>query len=604
MVFTGVPAVNAAPPSAHGSRATLTLTPDQGRPGTRVTVHGYVPQAGAARPPGGGTINFGGWPDGLSILPNTVAWSKTDPGHFVTHFTVPAGPWLSPHGEALLKDGPQTVGVQCFGPPVEGCGLRSDQASAVFYLTGVRAENNPAPTLRVTPASARPGQTVTLTGWAPLTEVFGRVPFGYQLVWEEDGKAADYSGIGSVAQTFNGDLHGTVRVPAAAARLGTLTGRGDLALKYTFVDTIQPKHVTSLTLDTTPFQIMPAPRWTAVARHTSLTGLVSNQHRGYFDSLAVVGHRVFAASGGRLWVSNNEGVKWTALPTQSLDATIRAMGYSPFNQADLTGLVLAPGSDTRLFASMPVENPKEGAPPINSVGLYSPDAGVTWKSVPAPVGMRSSDFGGFQVEHHAVWAWWKNSQGVIQVEASSDGGTEWHRVNPSRIAPATLFLGPVPARNYGEMSPENEPLVEARHGAWKVMQSAVVNDGAVTQLAMLANGALLWVGNMSYPIQISKNGGRTFTDVSTPPMPEEQHPSQLPTVRLLPTGSLLAQDPQNGRYYALNRGSSTWIRVPAADVLANAAFTVAGRKVYWMGPSLNNTTGSPPRLLVVPVSRY
>lgn len=601
--LAGVPTVNAARPQSH-SRITLTLTPNQGPPGTRVTVIGYIPGAVAARHLGAGTINFGGWPSGLPITPNTVTWSKTDPGRFVTHFTVPTMAWLSPHGEVSLKNGPQTVGIQCFRPLVQACGIRPDQASTIFHLTGVSAINNPTPTLTVTPATAKPGQTVTLNGWAPLTEEFGPTRFGYQVVWEAAGKTTNYGEIGNLSQSLNGDLHGTVPIPAVASPLGTLLGRGHLALQYIFTDvsTLKSKHATSITLDAAPFQVAPAPRWTTLMAHGSVSGLTSNQNRGYFSTLAVVGSRVFAASGGRLWISNNDGRSWTALPKKPLEATVRAMGYATFNQTNLTGLLLAPGSPNHLFASVAAEIPKQGAPPIDQIGVYSPNAGKTWRAVPAPRGMHWGDFGGFQAEGHAVWAWWQGAGDVIRAETSTDDGARWHLVNPRHMSSHQLFLGPVPSSNFGQMSTQSEPLVEAIHGAWKVMQSAVVNEGTITQLAALSNRTLLWLGNSAYPVQISTNGGRTFTYVATPSLPGEQSASQLPFVRLLPTGALLAQDPQNGKYYALNPGSDTWVPVPSSEVLTNAAITVVGNHVYWV---LNSATaGTPPHVLTVPTTRY
>ena len=608
MGLAEAPMANASSLSQNPSKVRLTLKPEQGPPGTRVTVEGYVPGAIGVREQMAGTINFGGWPNGLSMMPNSVVWSKTEPGHFVTHFAVPTTAWLSLRGEVHLKDGPETVGIQCFGPMVEGCGLRPDQAAAVFDVTGVRAQNNPTPTLTVHPASGQPGQAVTLSGWAPLTEEFGRSPFGYQVVWQSDGKSTAYGEIGSLRQSVSGELYGTIQIPAQASPLGTLLGQGHLALEYVFTDlgANQLRRAATVTLDSTRFEITRPPQWSTLIRHASLTELSSNQSRGYFNSLAALGQRVFAASGGRLWMSDTGGQSWTALPTGSLHATIRAMGYVPFNQANLTGLILAPGSATHLFASIPAEIAKKGAPPIDEVGVYSPNAGKTWKPVPVPQGMMRSDFGGFQAEGHAVWAWWQSAKGVMMVEASTDGGSEWHPLNPRRVSPKRLWLGPVPASNYGQMSTQTEPLVQANaHGIWKALQSAVINMGTITQLATLSNHAILWLGNISYPVQISTNDGRTFTDVATPAVPGTEDVSTLPLVRLLPTKALLAQDPQNGKYYELNPGSQAWTLVPASDTLANAAITVSQGRVYWIRQSISGpSTNTPPHVLSVPLSCY
>jgi len=597
----------ATPKAVTAPTATLQLSPDQGPPGTEVTLRGYVPGVTASQALEGGNIYFGGWPDGLAVSSDHTIWSASNPGHFVTHFTVPTTAWLSPNGESRLKDGAVTIGIQCFGGVMEGCGLRPDQASALFHLTDVTAKANPLPSLTVTPQSAKPGATVTLSGWAPLTEEFGTTAFGYQVVWEQNGKTTAYGNIGSVQQRLNGDITGTVQIPAMASPIGMLSGRGHLALQYVFTDVSQnnPRRADTETIDATPFTVTSPLSWTQLTRHTTLTNLTSNQNRGYFSSVAVSGATIYTASSGNLWVSHNGGRNWAALPIPSLDATERSMGYAPFNQSNLIGLVLAPGSSNHLLASVSVDAPKLGAPPILNVGVESSNGGQTWAAVPAPHGMTSSDFGGFQVEGRAVWAWWQSSKGTIAVEASQDGGLLWHLVQPSKLTSQVLLLGPVPASNYGQMSTQTEPIVTAVRGAWKVLQHPVVNEGTITQLATLSNHATLWLGNLSYPVEISTNGGQSFSYVNTPSVPGSLKSMELPLVRLLPNGALLAQDPKTSAYYRLNWGASQWKLVPSADTLAGATILVAGSKVYWLKQSFNSAAKTKqPTMLTVPVSLY
>jgi hypothetical protein len=73
----------------------------------------------------------------------------------------------------------------------------------------------------------------------------------------------------------------------------------------------------------------------------------------------------------------------------------------------------------------------------------------------------------------------------------------------------------------------------------------------------------------------------------------------------LPTGTLLAQDPVTGKYYALNFHSTTWRLVPPSEVLTNASIVVAGGTVYWVRSTLNQASSpTPPHLLAVPATRY
>ncbi len=122
-------------------------------------------------------------------------------------------------------------------------------------------------------------------------------------------------------------------------------------------------------------------------------------------------------------------------------------------------------------------------PPIIGGAIERANSGKTWTPVSAPKGVRSEDFGRFQWEGHACWAWWQSTKGRIAVEASTDRGAKSKAINPSRRTSHALLLGPVPAMNYGEMSRASKPIVVADQGAWNVLQSSVVNECATTQLA-------------------------------------------------------------------------------------------------------------------------
>ena len=610
LTLSGPPAANAAQRLSARPRIALTLTPDHGPPGTRVTLQGYISAAVGAHGQNFGVITFGGWPDGLSMNPDNIRWSKTNPGHFITHFTVPAVPWLSPKGEIPLRVRPYTVGLQCFGAVTRGCGIRAPEASITFHLTGPIPAAHRVPTLTIRPSAAKPGESIALSGWAPLTGEFGENPFGYQVVWQSGGKTSGYGEIGSLTQRANGDISGTIKLPASLSPFGLLSaGRGHLALQYTFTDlgSASAKQSTTSVLDAKAFQILAPQAWNTVLSKHRIRTIFSNQNQGYFGALAVTGNRVYTSTGGGIWLSDNGGRAWRPLSTTSLKSALHAIGYAPFMQAGLTGLTIAPGYDTHLFASVPADLPKDGAPPITDLGLYSPNGGRTWQAVPPPRGMVRNDFGGFQVEGKAVWAWWQNGAGTIMVEETLDGGATWHPVAPASPAVEhALFFGPVPAQNYGQMSDESESIVRAIPHPWTPVDSVVVNNGVISQLATLSDGAILLVGNPQYPIEMTTNDGRTWSYVATPPLPGSTSASSPPAVRLLPNGALLAQDTQNGGYYALNQGAKTWVRVPAREVLSsNATLHVVGDHMYWLGASpQGSSVSSPPRVLVVPVSRY
>jgi hypothetical protein len=605
LLFTALPAAHAeAGPTATASGITLHLSPAFGPPGTKVTLTGDIPAA-AKDPQQFGVINFGGFPDGFQINAGPITWSTTAPGHFTTQFAVPALPWLAPTGEVRLHAGHYAVGLQCFGVVSRGCGLRPDEASVSFRLTTPIPVSYKTPSLTVRPIAARPGAWLQVTGWAPLTEEFGQTLFGYDLVWIPAGQTGDAVQVGTVQQNLGGDLAGTVQLPASVSQSG---GRGHLALEYTFTDLYRPqaprgKGADEITLDPASFKILPPLRWPVVLPRQGLRSLSSNQNRGYFGALATSGPRLLVLADNTLWASSDHGHHWTRVPTPGLRPLVKRLGYQLLGGGG--GLTTAPGFPNSLFASVLVASPQDGAPGTD-VGLYSQNGGTTWESAPPPPGMPLTQFGGFAVEGSAVWAWWSGPRNRVAAEATSNGGRTWHRVRPACPASGScLYLGPVPATDFGQMVAEIEPIVTVRHHAWVVVGSTVVNEGTPSELATLPGGAVLWVGNSSYPIQVSTDGGASWSYVATPTMPgAKPSPAGYPAdPHLLPNGALLAQDPANGHYYELSPGSRTWRPVPARLMLANATtIMVEGSMVYWA--DLFPAPNTPPQVLAEPASRY
>ncbi len=576
------------------SEVTIQLVPDSGPPGTYVTLHGYVPSAINRKTQNYGPVSFGGWPNGLSMLPNTVTWSNIHPGHFTTHFRVPTVSWLSPRGTAPLTTGTYHVGIQCFGLGIPGCGGDPYQASASFRLTGAIPHPDPVPTLIVRPKAASPGAMVTISGWAPLTSESAGVPNGYGLVWHS-ARSTTLVPVGTVKQRANGDLYGTVQVPVSASNI-RLQGKGYLRLQSSSPMT------STKSFDSTAFDVTSPRVWTDILSGQTVSNLASNQNRGYAVPLTTRGKRIYTAAGSHLWTSDNSGHSWTRVATGSLESALQAKGYVPFWQSNLVGLTLAPGSTKQLFASIPTEQLKEGAPPIIDLGLFSPNGGQTWKFAPRPTGMRLQDFGGFQIEGAAIWAWWQSRAGQIQVEATRDGGRHWHVTLPSAAeSKGHLFLGPVPADNYGQFGTESV-VASSDHGWLKV--GTMPLDGSINQLAILSDGVTLLLGNAQYPIQETSDEGKVWRYIATPGIPGSTTTGYPSTKRLLPNGVLLAANPNSGVYYVLHPGSTRWIRVPTSDAPPKASILgVAGNTVYWT--SLNAYDSARPSFIVtVPVSRY
>ena len=601
----------AAPPAAAAGHSathgiTLHLSPDSGPPGTKVTLSGVEPAA-AANPQQFGNIDFGGFPNGLSISASSITWSKSHPGAFVTHFTVPEVPWLSPHGEATLKAGPYTVGIQCFGVVEEGCGLRPDAASTTFHLTGPIPVSYRTPTLSLSPAAARPGETVSVHGWAPLTNIIG-IPFGYSLVFAANGQTSDYGSFGSVQQAANGDLSGTIRIPAIAPPLGTVgPTAGHMELQYVFTDLVTPnkKGAGFVTLDPAPFKIAAPLTWDAVKHQKRVIDLTSNQNMGVVQGAAVAGGHPVVAQGGDLW--RRVGSRWQTVPTAGVRPVIKRVGLAVYGEGNgVSAVVASPGHPADLFISLWAGKAKEGIPPALNTGLYTEDGGGVWHLAPPPHGMTVHDFGGFSVVGRAVWAWWQNGSSIRTTE-TLNGGATWQTM-PARCpgVGTCVMLGPVPPVGYGQMVTQTEALVTARGGRWVSVGATISNINVMSQVAQLGPRAVLWIGDPGYPVQISYNDGTTWRYVALPNLPGESSQSELTVPHLLPNGVMLAADPVSGRYYELKPGQANWREVPLSLAPMGAALTVVGQMVDWVGmPTGSGSTAEPPpTFLEVPVARY
>jgi hypothetical protein len=158
----------------------------------------------------------------------------------------------------------------------------------------------------------------------------------------------------------------------------------------------------------------------------------------------------------------------------------------------------------------------------------------------------------------------------------------------------------VPAKIYAG-SGSTEPLVTVAGHQWVTRANTAVGEGQLSQLAALPGGRAIWLGNSQYPIEISANDGRTWRYVATPPPPGSSgYPAPF---RLLPNGTLLAQDPKSGHDYELSLGATQWTKIPRRLALPGATATiVAGGQVVWVDATAHS--GPPAKVLVVPVSRY
>jgi hypothetical protein len=457
------------------------------------------------------------------------------------------------------------------------------------------------PELTVTPASAAPGQTIVVRGWAPLTEEFGgQVLAGYQLALVENGRVSAYGDLGLLTQAPNGTVTGTVQIPAALPPFGALgPTTAHLAMAYTFT-TGSPA---TLLLGSTPFTVQAPPSWAAVTRGQEVATLASTENDGYFSGVSAAGGVFYATSAGGLW-SSSDGRHWRLVPTAALATAVGRLGYRLFG--GITGVTTGPGHPKSLYVVLSTASSRYGAPPVQFFGAYTTDGGKTWALVPPPGGMDPEDFSGFTVVSRAVWAWFLAAGRLVAV-GTADGGHSWH-VEPARCPAGgtCLLLGPVPSEDYGQMggtSPND--IVTAVHGHWHVVLTGS-NFIGPTELALTQAGGALAVNTPGFSALWSRDGGRSWVDLALPLLPEAAAGTE-PVVHLLPNGVMLALDPVNSDWYVLAPGSGRWVLVPPADRLPGyPVVTTVGSLVVWETiPLLNNQGTIPPvRFLALPAAVY
>lgn len=597
--------------SHPGNQPFITLNPKSGRPGTIVTVTGYIPSvkdlsdSDRSKLPPLGNIGFGGFDSGLTIDVSAISWSSQHPGYFTTRFQVPTQPWVTPQGEHALKPGVYPVAIQCFGPAIHGCALGPSQTQADFRLVGPITDQTRPISLKLSPVRGAPGTTVRVSGWAPLTEIIGQ-PFGYQLVWNTDGKTSDYGGLGSVQQSFNGDISGSFKVPASVAPMGSLQpGPNSVGLQYIFT----AKPGTSVTLGHAPFNIISPRSWTAIGTFHPLY-TKTNQAAFSFSqpSPVTVSDGTIAVSTipGAIWLWGHGA--WQSISLSALTSLSSDTGYPatvfPGSPPLASSITLTPGYPGSLFLAVEAVYQKyASAPPMYNTPYYTTDLGKSWKQVPLPPGYAIGEFGGYLQQGSAVVAYFIH-QNQWATETTYNGGQSWtmnESVPKPELGPALNF-GAVPNGNFGQMgNGQTEHLLrDNRDDQWISSTSITNMEGTTTLAALSAHRALLLQANNPYPVQLTENGGKTWQYIALPPIAGSQNGSNYQDLGMLANGDVLAQVSlgSGSAWFVLTPGATHWQSVPTTVIPPNTYnVTIGGKSIWWIASS--GSAGTPPTLVSV-----
>jgi photosystem II stability/assembly factor-like uncharacterized protein len=578
----------------------IRVSPTSGGPGTIICITGYLPggpdAAHATETQRNGTVCWDGCTGGLTESAQ-VAWSSARAGFFATKLTVPVTAWLTADGPKPLAPASYRIGVQCIAPTASGCAREAAQAAASFRLTGAAPQRcgagQPCAALTLSPGAAIPGTTVQVSGWAPLTQIIGQ-PMGYTLVLEQGSNPPQ---VGQVSQGLDGTIQGSFRVPVTLDGQQALApGRYTLALAAFFSGGIgQPVAKGTrvvgnrLLLAPTPLTVSAAPTWASLGTIRPLAIQPSADLFG--GGVMAEGSTLAYCVPGGVRLSRDGGQTWAGIPTAGVAAAAATAGYSLQRGATSCAAALAdPAHVGTVYAAFGLVTPPcDCAPPYFMVGMTTTDAGRTWQVIPQPAAIQPDHgdrgFGGFEALGDGVAALFgRRGSGAPTVETSTDGGRTW--TAGQLDCPATgpcVRWGPAPSQESACMASFPQPL-EARDpgGAWSPATQVDLCQGTSQAVALSATELALLSGRAPYPLQISRDGGRTWTDVALPALAPGQ--AGFEALGMLPDGALLAESqPPSPTWALLPPGARAWCPVgglSSAD--QSSSLTAADGRLWWL----------------------
>ncbi len=622
-------AEHAGPPTVAG--AWLKTTTKAARPGSTVLVTGYIPgaQPATASAQAGSYANlcFGGCAAGLTEAAVPVHWSKTAPGQFTMALWVPATAWLTPQGPQALENGTYRVSVQCVAL-TPGCAQRPGEASTVVHVTGVHYRPCPktaCATLTLSLSRAEPGNLVAVHGWAPLQQIIGTA-FPYNLVmlpgqatWRYTVATPSKGGsppsaavqIASLQQRLDGTFSGSFRVPAALPGSGQVhPGTYTMALQAT----LSGKSFTVVTLAPAGLQVEANPSWASLGRLSPIASTWSaSVGMATLSSPAGSPDRIAACGvNGAILLSSDGGKIWSALPDQAVVQAAARTSYplatmaSPQHTATCNSVLLDSAHPDTVYASFSAAyGPYHSIPPIFTVGYVTTNLGRSWQAVPPPAGFTLGEFSGFQPAGAATLALFASpaapgSAAKTAVLATLDGGLTWtpsHLTCPS-LGPCLRF-GPAPSETGGMGAAFPQPLLWSSDAgsSWQAPawpSQVVLNQGPSELVALSQTRALLLSGASQYTLRATSDGGRHWQNIALPAVPDAQNgASGLPDAVILPSGALLAQNPNTQTWILLPPLATAWCPVTALPTGFVSQPAVIGARLWYVrGTSGGQAVGS------------
>lgn len=623
---TSVPTITVTPAGAW-----LRLSPSHGNPGDTVQVEGYSPNPPAGLESSNNQVYtnlcWGGCQDGLLEQSLETDWSQTDTGHFKLTFVVPSAPWLVADGPHNLETGDYPISIQyldmgstaCADPNAKGCMIEI-QAGQPFHLDQGSSAPNCAKqdcgSLTVASAQGKAGETIQVTGWAPLLLMIGTSPAGYSgysLVLLTPGNGLSQKNLfnygSSVAQSLDGSLTASFQVPLSGSNGPLAAGMYTLGLNAdNLVNGLSAKNGNwqPVLVASTSFEVSAAPDWSRLQVTTPLwiqpSSSLLNQVMGLDPANPA---RMAACVPGAIKVSQDGGATWSSISALQVTSIADAMGYSIGEQqsASCISVVLDPTHPESFYATFGAANKQYGVPPTYFLGFYTTDKGKTWKAAPIPSREQNPPmverFGGFWNAGQAVQTLYSgDSNGQpgqvtpVLVEQTLDGGLTWQAGTLACQANGPcLSWGAAPGSISGMGAILSQFVMVSQNNGqgWNSTgQSVELRTSTPNELAAYSpTVATLISGDAQYPLLVTQDGGKTWQAYALPPLPGSNQSIgfQYNGLQLLQDGSLVAMIPDTGAWYDLPPGGQDWCKL---NITLPGNYPVllqtSGSKAWWFSP--------------------
>ncbi|MGH9075040.1 MAG: hypothetical protein ACRDZQ_13125 [Acidimicrobiales bacterium] len=298
-------------------------------------------------------------------------------------------------------------------------------------------------------------------------------------------------------------------------------------------------------------------------------------------------------------------------------AAIRSTGFSPaLNYGDrppaCVGVALGSAPSDAIYASFLATGIGAAAPPVEEVGLESRDGGASWRPIPTPAGVTVLDFGAFETVGVSVTAEFNTGkasrpQPVVEVASGADRWKTARLACPA-VGPCLRFSAFLEG-SCGVNGEYTQVLTSPDGGAtWHRSTGPLGGVHACFQpelVAVSASEELFVEAGSVYPVQVSRDGGRSWADIGLPPVPGANPPtpsggSSLSAgpppplemygnyLQLLPDGALLLSSSEQGQSWELLApGVGAWCRPATSPGGVNPAYldgvpTVVGPTLWWL----------------------